>query len=674
MLFVLPGNVAQALELLKTLNSVFLPVTPTADSYPVLSSDKVTLKPMKAMPGIFYLHDNDASKGIRAIAKAGLDRALNDLLTASLAYILGMPKFFPLSFVAALPVKDLLSKPKKPKRVQKVKAKSSGAASAAHAEGIHDDEGLWITTPDGKHEFYTKLADLKAAETLTLLSVQKFVPDVARPQQPLKLAKITIFAYLVFMKDLKSNGIINTDCGPVVVDGAANIFMDRAVLSNDVADEQQIPSVGLHIMDEWQDLILSKEDISSLQKHFNAVLADNFTDKLTVLLSNAEKGLASLMAILQPATGCKIRPIEFHKGHEQVGSLLALRPIIESRLEQVIASLVKIYGNIDDKGCTLFNLVGELDKQYKEAYLQVALTKSGVLDDKVARLYDQECQRTTPANLVGACTFPHAISYSQHLTQGQAASKLLLASQELKANFTKLCSLDKTADGKKLPADYTKQLKLVKEKISNIEAGNRLLLNASPSAEDISFPSTEEHIDLAENILASLQAVVNVDALSERELEELKAINFSTIIEISKGLAEKIKAKKLLMGARGASASPIFGAPLRSLSFGSLRSASFGSLTASPLPEGDVPDYSLKVIEQVEKLRQALSSGDVGVREVADDDDIVDSSRGRLSPPVIFSGARQSHRDAIDVVLIEAIEKDADEAVRAARAFLNPTA
>ena len=350
----------------------------------------------------------------QAIFKTGIDRAMNDLAMENLLTLLNMSEFLPRSKIVSLVIRDCLPPPVLGRASPKKKKIS-----------LDDDESFTrVLTPNPQQEYEISHRQLSESPNETLGSLQKFEIDEPEIEvQPIQAGKIVILAYLVFLKDLKANGIIKTTTGIKLIDIEENAIKYSSCLSDEDAVNEQIASMNLPIMHEWESLILSHVDVNNLYEHFSALLQSeyNFSTALLTLLHFNTAQLSKLGEHMEPAAG-RVMKTSFHLGHQFV-TAEKLTQIIHARLMKVVLALDEMRKSQNVH--TILDLAGRLDEMYGVTYAQW-LDKPYLTRDQ-----DQFCSGMTVAAVVGFCQRPRAPRVEQTNNICNSITKMLDHSTQL---------------------------------------------------------------------------------------------------------------------------------------------------------------------------------------------------------------------------------------------------
>jgi hypothetical protein len=487
---------------------------------------------MPDAPGVYKLY-LAATKENVGVFKVGLDRAINDYVTHSILNILNMSEFIAGTSLEAFDLQELTKKPAKKKKGGASEAAGIAGLEGASIGGFYMDDlnpSIIGQAPkkkkkvvkrklvDSKEELDTVImhpaeggsytaeecsVSVRAMESghLVVGSLQKYItPNPDDILNSLDKAKILIFAYLIFLKDFKQDGII----GKKLIDVAENALFYSIYLPDQVADAQKIASMQLPIFREWRDIILTPDNLQILYAHFAEVIKNNAKTKIDELVSSIPRMWGDwdrlmdtelLQAIDHPDKS--IYPEHVFVSYNELGGIVNLR------LDKVFSILEKIKDK--NENITLLDFITMLDPHYGHAFEEWAHIKAG---DKDAD-YSPSLQRTAfsadPAQLVGARATPSTPSQMQF----KNCTGALI---EINSCLTAMLILTKDSGGA--------------DKISLIET---LMAKVHDVYEQIRINSpVKDHIFIVDETLKTIlgQLLHNIDQtinlLSQPRLEQLK--------------------------------------------------------------------------------------------------------------------------------------------------------
>lgn len=215
--------------------------------------------------------------------------------------------------------------------------------------------------------------------------------------QNLDLAKILFLACLLDIQDLKADGIILGSHGPVIVDGADNIFSRLHQLRDDVVDISAVRPLFLDRYTKYS-AIMQPDVITDFKKFIDNINITNFSTQLNRLI-----GELSDMLYTSDALPFSHKPLDRSSPSEQVqtekvkfqDSTLFLRILFSEIPSVVCKRLPIIQENIkllkDSSEVNILDLITCLDSRLAAHIKSWQITEEMIKQDESS--FDQELSR-----------------------------------------------------------------------------------------------------------------------------------------------------------------------------------------------------------------------------------------------------------------------------------------
>lgn len=403
MLFISSDNLERAQHELAKLNNEF---GVASDSIMAsFNPDTHEIIPKVDNPGIFLVVNRETREP-EGILKSGVMRALDSLVLNRVAEILGFDDLFPKSKISIINLSKFfdvhLIRQYYPRRSEQ------------------DLEPMVLSTTDPRGDFHIKPVSVLERDQFCVVSQEEYIHDAGiahSDYQPFDVLKIIVFAYLFYIKDIKDNGLIADARGPKLVDAEENVLKTLSYLPAVTARQQEVASMGLHIMGDWQDNEIRYGDLVAMEG-----LLSSHQDAVEQNLKDLASRLIDIRALLNNVMiGPKFpKPVLVHAGHEIIDNPVLLGEKLLLRFRHVLTTLGEFiktatsnpYGRI-----SVLDFVEKLDPIYGKTYREW-LAISNPEDDAASRSLSRltsSSLRNPAAHYTGSITFPHSPEYKQRV-------------------------------------------------------------------------------------------------------------------------------------------------------------------------------------------------------------------------------------------------------------------